>query len=551
MTTPTANKWIWHIARPDIGRIVLLSVLTGLSSTAAVVFALITRRVIDIAVGDAQGSLWFYIGCLLGVLALQIAIEVFNSQFGARISCGMEMRIKQRVFAQIFHKQWQDISRFHSGELLNRLNSDSHIVVTGVVSFVPRLVSLVTRLVACLTVLIVLDGRFTAIMLGFGILLLVCSRAYGKKVKTLHKQCQESDGKAKAFTQESLENWTMIQAFNGSEVVGTRLSERLQVFVNDFLRRNRWSAASHGVLHLLFSGSYYAALAWGAVRLAAGTITYGTLTAFLQIVGQIRQPFMSMSGLMPQYYNMLASAERLIEIEALPDEPRVTAAVDWREESMRTIEVKDVSFAYESEHPVLTGTSLSVRCGEFIALTGYSGIGKSTLFKLLLGFYSPQGGSLTALTDKGTYPLGADTRSLFAYVPQQSVLFSGTIRENIAFCCPDASEESIWAAAETAVIADVIRALPNGLDTPLGERGAGLSEGQIQRLAIARAVLCDAPVLLLDEVTASLDEPTEEQVLRNLRALPNKTCLCISHRPAALGVCDRVIRVENGKFLGD
>ncbi len=549
MTTPTANKWIWRIARPDVGRIVLLSVLTGLSSMGAVVFALLSRQVVDIAVGDAHGSLWVYIGWLFGVLVLQIALDVFNSQFNARLAGRMEMRIKDRLFAAIFRKQWRDVSRFHSGELLNRLYSDSHIVVTGVVGFVPKLVSLVTRLVACVTVLLILDARFTAIMLGFGLLLFVGSRAYGKKVKGLHKDCQETDGKAKTFTQESLENWTMIQAFEGGDHVRGRLGERLWGHFSAVIRRNRWSAAASGVLHLLFSGSYYAALAWGAFRLAADAITYGTLTAFLQIVGQIRMPFMNMSGLMPQYYNMLASAERLIELEAMPDEPRESLPlVDWHATPMRAIEIDDVRFAYEAEHPVLTGASLTVRRGEFIALTGFSGIGKSTLFKLMLGFYAPQSGTLTAVTEDGRYPLGAATRGLFAYVPQQSILLSGTIRENIAFCCPDATEQDIWTAADTAAIGDVIRALPNGLDTSLGERGAGLSEGQIQRLAIARAVLCDAPILLLDEVTASLDEATEELVLRNLHRLPDKTCLCISHRPAALEICDRVIRVEGGKF---
>lgn len=549
MTTSTANKWIWRIARPDVGRIVLLSVLSGFSSTAAVAFALFTRKVIDIAIGDAQGSLWTYIGCLLGVLMLQIAIEVFNSQFNARIMGRMEMRIKDCVFAALFRKRWQDVSRFHSGELLNRLHSDSHIVVTGVVGFVPRLVSLVTRLVACFVVLIILDGYYAVIMIGFGLLLLVCSRAYGKRVKRLHKDCQESSGKAKAFAQEAVESWTMIQAFEGGDVVRERLGERLKAHFINLIRRNRWSALSHGVMHLLFSGSYYVALAWGAVRLASGMITYGTLTAFLQIVGQIRQPFMNMSGLMPQYYNMLASAERLIELEDLPDEPRATAsAVDWRKTPLQALAIDDVHFSYEGDHFVLTGASLTVRRGEFIALTGFSGIGKSTLFKLMLGFYAPQGGTLTAVTEDGRHLLGADTRALFAYVPQQSVLLSGTIRENIAFCCPDATEEAIWAAAQTAAIADVIRELPNGLDTPLGERGAGLSEGQLQRLAIARAVLCDAPILLLDEVTASLDESTEALVLRNLRTLTDKTCICISHRPAALDVCDRVIRVEDGKF---
>ncbi len=549
MSKSTANKWIWQIARRDVGRIALLSLLTGLSSASTVVFALVSRRVVDIAVGEAQGELLSSIGWLVGVLILQIAIDVFNSQFNARISGKMEVRIKDRVFAQLFRKQLSDVSRFHSGELLNRLNSDSHIVVSGIVGFVPKLVSLVTRLVACLTVLLVLDGRFTAIMLGFGALLLVCSRAYGKRVKFLHKECQEADGKAKAFTQESLENRLMIQAFEGCDYVRGRLGERLKAHFTAVIRRNRWSAVSHGVMHLLFSGSYYVALAWGAFRLAAGTISYGTLTAFLQIVGQIRMPFMNMSGLLPQYYNMLASAERLIELEALSDEPHVAeSSVDWHASALRSIEVAGVRFAYDEDHTVLADANLTVHGGEFIALTGFSGIGKSTLFKLMLGFYPPQSGTLTAVTDAGEYPLGADTRGLFAYVPQQSVLLSGTIRENIVFCCTDVTEEDIWQAAETAAIADVIRELPDGLDTPLGERGAGLSEGQVQRLAIARAVLCGAPVLLLDEVTASLDEATEERVLRNLRALPGKTCLCISHRPAALGVCDRVIRVEGGNL---
>ena len=548
MVTPTANKWIWRIARADMWRVGLLSLLSGLASAAAVVFALLTRQVVDIAVGSVQGNLWWYIGGLFGVLLFQIAVEVFNSQFTARLSGRMEMRVKGRVFRAIFRKSWQDVSRFHSGELHNRLNSDVNVVVSGVVGFVPRLVSLVTRLAACLTVLLILDARFTAIMVAAGLMLLLVSRAYGKRMKHLHKECQNSDGKAKSFMQEALENQPMIQAFDGGDVMSERLTVRLKAHFTNLIRRNRWSACSGGLLHLLFSGSYYAALAWGAVRLSVGTITYGTLTAFLQIVGQIRQPFMHMSGLMPQYYNMLASAERLLELEKLPDEPRSSTVHDWHRDPMQTLEMRDVFFAYEAEHPVLERASLTVRRGEFIALTGFSGIGKSTLFKLMLGFYPPQGGSMEAVTADTRYALGADTRSLFAYVPQQSVLLSGTIRENIAFCCPDATEESIWAAAETAAVADVIRELPNGLDTPLGERGAGLSEGQVQRLAIARAVLCDAPVLLLDEVTASLDETTEAQVLRNLRTLSDKTCICISHRPAALEVCDRVVRVDNGQF---
>ena len=198
---------------------------------------------------------------------------------------------------------------------------------------------------------------------------------------------------------------------------------------------------------------------------------------------------------------------------------------------------------------MLEGAQLSVPKGQFVALAGFSGIGKSTLFKLLLGFHTPDSGRLTARLTDGVVPLGADTRCLFAYVPQQNMLLSGSVRDNIAFCCGDVTDAAVWAAAETACVADAIRALPQGLDTVLGERGAGLSEGQLQRLAIARAVLSGAPILLLDEATSSLDEATEAQVLINLRALPERTCLCISHRPAALEICDRVIRLEDGRFV--
>ena len=548
MKKSSAKNWIWRVSRADMARIVLLSVTTGITSLTTVVFAVLTQRVIDIALGDQQGNLWWNIAGLFIVLLFQVAMDVFNSQFTARILGRMEMRIKDTVFATLFKKKWQDVSRFHSGELLNRLNSDSHFVANGVVSLIPRIVSLTTRLVACLAVLLMLDARFTAVMLALGVVLVAVSRLFGKRVKVLHKQTQESDGKARSYMQESLENWMMIQSFEGSEHVRGRLWDRLKVHFDRSIARNRWSSFSNASIHILFSGSYYAALAWGALRLAAGAISFGTLTAFLQIVSQIRMPFMQMSHVLPQYYHMIASAERLIELEDLPDEPRAQQALDCKSVTPQALAINGVSFAYEPEHPILTDASLTVRRGEFVALSGFSGIGKTTLFKLMLGFYAPQSGTLEVATDDGRYALGADTRGLFAYVPQQSILLSGTIRENIAFCCPDVTDEQIMAAAKVAAIDDVIASLPNGLDTPLGERGSGLSEGQLQRLAIARAVLCDAPILLLDEVTASLDEATEETVLRNLRALTDKTCICISHRPAALGVCDRVIRIEDGRF---
>lgn len=548
------QKWIWYHARHDLGFVILLSVLSGLSACSGVAFALLSRQILDIATGDATGILWLYFLGLAAVLLAQIGLDVLVSHLTVWVTGRVEIRLRDEVFGALFCKQWPDVQSYHSGELLNRLISDSHVVVNGMVSLLPRAVSLVTRLVACAAVLVVLDWRFSLVMAVLGCLLLVFSRLYGKHMKQLHKQCQETEGKSRSYMQESLENWMVIQSFDGSDAVRKQLGIKMQAHFANLLHRNHWSNLSSSLLRIAFSGSYYVALAWGAMRLAVGAVTFGTLTAFLQIISQIRMPLVNMSNVLPQYYNMVASAERLMELTALPDEPRLPSRPDLQTmyANLVSLRVSGVRFAYEAEHPVLEQAELVLHKGEFVALAGFSGIGKSTLFKLLLGFYHPEEGNVEAVLADGTVlPLGADTRRLFAYVPQQNMLLSGTVRENLAQFAEKADEEEIWRALETADVADAIRALPDGLDTVLGERGAGLSEGQLQRLAIARALLGNSPILLLDEVTASLDEPTEARVLSNLRKLPNRTCLCISHRPAALRICDRVVRIVDGKCIED
>ena len=551
MKSANAKNWIWRIARPYGWSILLLSAINGLIAGGMVLFALASRWVIDIATGAEEGSLWLAGGTLVGLLVGELLLNVLYNYYKVWITGKVEIRIKDTVFGALFEKKWADVSTFHSGELLHRMTGDTDVVVTGVVTLVPQVVAMATRLIACLVVLLTMDWRFTLLLLALGVLMLICGRFYGKKMKSIHKACQETDGKAKAFTQESLANWMLIQSFDGADTVRDRLGGLLDRHFRVKLRRIRWNNMAHAAMYLLFSGSYYAALLWGAVRLAAGTLSYGMLTAFLQIVGQIRQPFVNASGLLPQYYNMLASAERIEELELLEDEPHERDACDAAAVYGRlvSLEVRGVHFAYEEGHPILTGADFSLKKGEFVALAGFSGIGKSTLQKLMLGFYTAQRGELCARLEDGELTLGRETRPLFAYVPQLSLLLSGTIRENIAFCCGEVSDDAIWAAAAVADVADAIRRQPNGLDTVLGERGSGLSEGQLQRLAIARAVLSGAPVLLLDEATSALDEATEERVLANLRALPDRTCLCISHRPAALRICDRVIRVEDGKIV--
>ncbi len=543
---------IWRVMRPDIGGVILMMLLYALSACLGVSFALVSRQLLDIAVGDIKGDLWLFSGLLIAMLLVQVSLDFASMYIADRVSGRINMRLKEMVFMSLFQKQWRDISRYHSGELVSRLMGDSRVIVSAISSVLPRTVSFVVRLVACVAVLFTLDWRFTLAMLIAAGAVLLFYRMYGNKAKKMHTACREADGAASAYMQESVENWMVIRSFDGNQTVRERLSGLLMTHYRAVLRRARWSHISSLALRLVFSGSYYVALAWGALRLSVGAISYGTLMAFLQIVMQLRNPMVNMSGLGAQYFNMLASAERLFELVDLEDEPLPTLPARQLYDDLQEIRVNKVSFGYDADHPVLSNTTVSIRKGDFVALSGFSGIGKTTLFKLMLGFYKPDSGSIEAVSADRCVPLSAATRGLFAYVPQQNMLLSGTVRENISFFSADVSDETLWMAAEVADMADAIREMPQGMDTPLGERGAGLSEGQLQRLAIARAVISGAPILMLDEATSALDEQTEARVLRNLRNLKDRTCLFISHRAAALEVCDHVIHIdEDGTFCMD
>ena len=290
MTTSNAQKWIWRIAKPYGLSILLLSVINGMIAGGMVLFALASRWVIDIATHEVQGNLWLAGGALIGLLVGELLLNVLYNYYKVWISGKVEIRIKDTVFAALFQKKWSDVSTFHSGELLHRMTADADVVVTGVVTLVPQVVAMATRLIACLVVLLAMDWRFTVVLLGLGSLMLLCSRFYGKKMKSIHKECQAKDGKAKSFTQESLVNWMLIQSFDGADTVRGRLGGLLGSHFQAKLKRIRWNNMAHAAMYLLFSGSYYVALLWGAVRLAVGTLSYGMLTAFLQIA-QILEPF--------------------------------------------------------------------------------------------------------------------------------------------------------------------------------------------------------------------------------------------------------------------
>lgn len=548
MKQNAARKWIGQTAKPQLPFLVLLILGNALSSVCAVSVALFSKRIVDAAQNADLPALYRAGTVLLCVVLLQIALRIFDNSLSVRVSGKLEMACKRRLFSAILQKEYSAVTAYHSGELMTRLTSDITVVSDNATVLLPTATAMVTRLVFAFAVIVSLDLRFALLLLAAGVLLFVCTRAFRGKIKQLHKSVQASDGRLRAFLQEALESLLAVQVFGVQEKVAREADVRQTENFDAKIRRNRWSIAANAGFLAVFSFGTLVTLLWCGWRLAAGAITFGTLTALLQLVNQVQAPLTNLSGLMPKYYSMLSSAERLLEIETLPEEAQAQTdtAPACNFESAR---FRGVSFAY-GQNEVFTDADFEIRKNDFVVISGISGIGKSTLFKLLLGVLTPDGGEITVTADGRTYPADKNTRGFFAYVPQGNLLFSGTVRDNIRFIKENATDEEVLRAAEIACADTFIDELPAGLDTLLGEGGSGLSEGQMQRIAVARAILTDAPVLLLDEATSALDEETEARLLSNIRALENKTCLIISHKKAAYAVCTRELTVKDGTVRG-
>lgn len=544
MKQNAARKWIWQTAKPQLPFLVLLMFGNALSAVCAVSVALFSKRIVDAAQNGDFTALLRAGAVLLCVVLLQIGLRILDNSLAVRVSGKLEMACKRRLFSKILQKEYSAVTAYHSGELMTRLTSDITVVTDNATVLLPTAVSMLTRLVLAFAVIASLDIRFALLILAAGAILFACSRAFRGKIKKLHKTVQASDGRLRAFLQESIESLLAVQVFGVQEKVLREADERQADNFDAKIRRNHWSIAANAGFLALFSFGTLLTLLWCGWKLAAGAITFGTLTALLQLVNQVQTPLTNLSGLMPKYYSMLSSAERLMEIETLPEETQAhTESAPVRDfESAR---FHSVSFAY-GQNEVFTDADFEIRKNDFVVISGISGIGKSTLFKLLLGVLTPASGEITVTAGGCIYPADKNTRGLFAYVPQGNLLFSGTVRDNIRFIKEDATDEEVLRAAKIACADTFLEELPEGLDTPLGEGGRGLSEGQMQRIAVARAILTDAPVLLLDEATSALDEETEARLLSNIRALENKTCLIISHKKAAYAVCTRELTVKDG-----
>lgn len=543
-------KWLAKCASPRLLSLAVLTLVSVAVSVISVYFALCSKDVIDAATNASlRARLFPEMLRLSALLILQIALDSCASFLHIRVLSKIKIDLKENLFSSILKKDYLSVSKYHTGDLLNRINNDTNVIANSITTVVPGSVSLISRLCLSLFVLFMLDKFLAVVCIVLGPVIVIAARLYRKKFKALHKLYQESDGKTSSFMQDSLLNVLVIKSFGNENKILSCLKKLQDKNFRIALKRNNISIVANILFYLVVTAGYYFALGYGAYKISIGVMTFGTLTALLQLVGDSIAPFRTVSSLLPQYYQALASAERIIEILEIDDEFKLekcktSAQIAELYADMKEICFENVSFSYDGKKKVLDGLNLNIKKGEFVAISGRSGIGKSTFLKLILGIISPTDGGIYINCTNGRISFDKTMRKMFSYVPQGNMLISGTIRDNIAFSEEDVCDERVVQCAKTAQIYDVISKLENRFDTVLGEGGAGLSEGQIQRLAVARALYHNADILLLDEATSALDKDTELSLLKSLKAMNEKTLIIVTHRKEVMDFCDRIISVK-------
>jgi len=577
----SAQKWLFTVPGSRKLYILFLVVLQSLHGASGVLYALILRGIVDAAVNQNASGFWSGVIRILLLVTGQIILRALIRRLSELSKSELENCFKQRLFRTILTRDYTAVSAVHSGEWMNRLTNDTVVAANGCVEIVPELTGMIVKLVSALFMLMALDRRFARIFIPGGILLLLLTWGFRKVLKNLHKSVQEADGSLRIFLQEHIGSLLIIRSFAAEELTAEKAETKMTEHQRARMRRNAFSTLCNIGFGAAMNAMYLFGVIYCGYGILTRQITFGTLTAVTQLISQIQVPVANITGYLPRYYAVLASAERLMEAEALPCDisdaddddkgdvdgraVRLKTAEEIRElyrDHLEAIGMKNICFRYdpppekaegmhspEGNPLVLENVSLEIRKGEFVAIMGRSGCGKSTLLKLLMCICTPESGKRYYMTeDEEEKTLDPGMRRLFAYVPQGNHLLSGTIREVLTFSGSILADDlTIRESLRISCAEEFIQKLEDDLDSVLGERGSGLSEGQMQRLAIARALCSGAPVLLLDEATSALDESTEQKLLSNLRAMRDRTVVIVTHRRSTTRFCDEVIMFDNKK----
>jgi ABC-type multidrug transport system fused ATPase/permease subunit len=542
-------KWMSAQTKPFIGSLTLVLVLNLIITASGIGATVVTKYIIDGATGEGavfstQGILLLIMLTALGI-AIGAGVGILSSYISERYAFG----IRTKVYENILHGAWQKIISYHSGDMITRLTSDIERVANGISSIIPHLFLLLFQLVAAFFVLYYYDHFLALTALTIGPVGMLLSLVFSVRLKKYQVKLNRSESEYRSFMQETIENISVTKSFEQEMLYGQKLlsfrDKRLQII----MKRNKLNTAMNVCVRSVFSAGYLVAFCWGVYGLSTGSITYGTMTIFLSLVAQVQGPIVGMGTMVPKFIMVLSSAGRIMEMDATERE----AISDLRirpEEKNIGLRLRGGSFGYGSEE-VLQDVHLDINPNEVVGVMGESGSGKTTLIRLILSLIKLKAGNLEFFDDSGNIEEGsACSRRFISYVPQGNTLISGTIAENLRTGKQNATERDMWEVLKIADCESVVAGMEKGLYTRIGENGLGLSEGQAQRIAIARAIIKAAPILILDEATSALDARTEERVIKRMRVSRFlHTCLIITHRRSMIAYCTRAIEIRDGKIL--
>lgn len=540
-------KWIFSYSARYKGAIAFYVLLGIISTSLGLAGSVAGKYLIDIITGYQTDKLATLIIIFVGTSLFSLAFDSLISRISTKLSININNDIQADIFDKIIDADWLSLSKYSNGDILNRFNSDIGTVSSNAISWLPTILIAIYRFIATFLVILHYDWIMALIALGSAPFMLLFSRFFIRKQREYNKKVREMSSDLMTFEVETFYNMDTIKSFGTAPLYGKKLRGWQGKFKDINLKYNLFSIKTNIALSLVGLAVQFLAFGYCLFRLWTHDITYGTMTLFLQQRSNLSGAFSSLISIIPAFLNSSVSAHRIRELVELPKEVHIAESreLDQHSDDGFSIRMNDLSFAYVDDNNVITDSQFIAKPGEIVALVGPSGEGKTTMIRLILGLVTPQFGEAYICDSQGTQvSMNAETRHLFAYVPQGNTILSGTIAENLRMVKEDATDDEIVDALKIACAWDFVEKMPQNIYSSIGERGRGLSEGQAQRIAIARAVLRDAPVLLLDEATSALDVTTERQVLKNIvQQKPNKTCIVTTHRPSVLNLCQRVYRV--------
>ena len=539
--TTTLIRRIWEASRGARGMVVLDAVVGIVSASLSLLFVWFCKETVDIAVGAREGNMVLFAALLVGTRLCETGLTALESWISNTLAVRTSNRLRHEMFTRLMKSRWRGVETHHSGDILNRLMGDISTISGVITDTVPYAFITLFQLVASFLFLFSMDRTLALIIVAIMPLFALGSRFYVRRMRAMTKEVRESDSRIQSVMQESLQNKTVIKTLEQTGDTLSRLGGLQSTLEGQVIRRTRFSIGTRVIVSLGFTLGYLTAFLWGAFSISRGLITFGVMTAFLQLVGRVQRPITDLARMIPGLVGAFTSAERLMELEESPQEEEGERRMM---EGTAGVRLTDVTFRYaDGDNPILSHFSADFPPHSATAILGETGAGKTTLFRLLLDLIQPSEGTVELYSDVAdeSAQASAMTRCNFVYVPQGNTLFSGTIRDNLLLGDSHADDERLWEVLHMAC-ADFVRDLPDGLDNACGEGGGGLSEGQAQRIAIARSLLRPGSILLLDESTSALDVQTEQMLLRRItEGTDGRTLIFITHRPSVIECCDHVI----------